>query len=87
MKTPHEATTLGITLGCHPDDVNFYVTKYDVRDAVYKFLCWTKDNYSPAERWEKIVEALTTLEKNNAILELGLQERLAAAKRNIHVQK
>ena len=86
IRTPHEATTLGITLGCHPDDVDFYVTKYesDIRRAAYKFLRWI-DNYGPVEMWEKIIEAMKQLEKNTAIKELGLQERLAAAKRVNHV--
>ena len=85
--TAHEATTLGITLGCHPDDVDFYVTKYerDVREAAYKFLRWTKDNYGPVEMWEKIIEAMKKLEKNTTIQELGLQERLVAAERVNHV--
>ena len=83
----HEVTALGITLGCHPDDVDYYIINYDVRDAAYKFLCWTKDNCGPVERWEKIIEALETIEKNNAIPELGLKERLAAARRVIRDQE
>ena len=83
----HEATRLGITLGCDPDDVKFYVTKYDrdVREAAYEFLCWTKDNYASVEMWEKLIEAMKQLEKNNTIKELGLQERLVAAKIAKHV--
>ena len=80
---------MGIILGCHPDDVDFYVAKYDrdVREAAYKFLRWTKDNYTSVNMWEKIIEALATLEKNNIIKELGLQERLAAANRVKSIQK
>ena len=56
---------MGITLGCHPDDVDFYVTKYDrdVSEAAYKFLRWTKDNYISVNMWEKIIEALVTLKR------------------------
>ena len=87
IRTPHEATTLGITLGCHPDDVDFYVTKYDrdYREVAYKFLRWTKDNYGSVEMWEKIIEAMKQIQNNNTIKELGLQERLAAAKIAKHV--
>ena len=58
----------------------YYTTNYDVRDAAYRFLYWAEEKYSPPEKFEKIIEALTTLEKNNTIRELGLQEHLAAAK-------
>ena len=87
MRTPHEATTLGITLGFHRDDVDSHITKHDrdVRDPAYKFLRWTKENYGPVEIWEKIIEAMKQLEKNNTIKELGLQERLVAAKIAKHV--
>ena len=61
----------------------YRVTNYDVRDVAYRFLCWAEDNCGPVEKWVKIIEALTQLEKNNTILELGLQERLAAAEREI----
>ena len=83
----HEATTLGIILGCHPDDVDFYVTKYesDIRKAAYKFLRWTKDIYEPVKMWEKIIEGMEELKKNNTIKELALQERLVAAKIAKHV--
>ena len=83
----HEATTLGIFLGCDPDDVDFYVTKYDrdYREVAYKFLRWTKDNYGSVAMWEKIIEGMEELKKNNTIKELGLQERLAAAKGVNHV--
>ena len=86
----HEATTLGITLGCDPDNVDFYVNKYeksDIRRAAYKFLRWTKDIYEPVEMWEKIIEAIKQLQKNTAIKELGLQERLEAAERVNNIQK
>ena len=59
-----EATTFGIHLGIKRHDVTYYVTNRDVRDAAYRFLCWTKDNYCAVEMWEKIIEALKTLEKN-----------------------
>ena len=87
IRTPHEATRLGIILGCDPDDVDFCVSKYDrdVREAAYKFLRWTKDNYGTVEMWEKIIEGMKQLERINNIKELGLQERLVAAKRVNHV--
>ena len=80
-----EAITLGITQGISAADVTYYVTKYDVRNAAYKFLCWTEDNYSPEEKWEKIIEALEALEKNMTIQNLRLEERLAAAERDTPV--
>ena len=86
MATTLEVTTLGITLGISPDDVRYKVNQYDVRDAAYKFLCWTEDNYGPVEKWEKIIEALKELEKNTTIKELNLEQRLAAAKRETPVQ-
>ena len=76
----HEATTLGIHLGIKQHDVTYYVTNYDIRDAAYRFLCWAEDNYTSAEKWEKIVEALTKLEKNNIIKELGLEQGLTTVK-------
>ena len=70
---------MGITLGCKPVDVTFYLNRLDQRGAAYKYLCWTEDNYDPAEKWEKIIEALAALDKNNTIRELRLEERLSAA--------
>ena len=66
-------------------NVTYYVTNYDVRDAAHRFLCWTEDNYSPVERWEKIIGALWALEKNTTIGELRLREKLAAAKREVSI--
>ena len=86
ITSPHEVTTLGITLGISVDDVTYYVTNFDVRDAAYKFLCWTEESYGPEEKWEKIIEALKTLEKNKTIKELGLEERLATFKRSTPVE-
>ena len=80
MTSPHEVTTLGIHLGIKRHDVTYYVTNYDVRVAAYRFLCWAEDNYTSAEKWKKIVEALTTLEKNNTIKELSLEQELTTAK-------
>ena len=54
-------------------------TGWTNEEAAYKFLCWTEDNCEPAEKWAKIIEALTTLDKNNTIRELRLDERLSAA--------
>ena len=88
VRNPHEVRTLGITLGCEPDDVDRHLTQErDIREAAYKLLRWTEDNCRPVEKWEKIIEALTTLEKINTILELGLQERLDTAQRDIHVRE
>ena len=86
VTTIHEATTMGIILGIKPDDVTYYVNKYDVRHAAYRFLSWTEDNCGPVEKWEKIIEALRVLEKNTTIAELDLEERLATAKRIKSVQ-
>ena len=83
MASPHEATTLGIILGISRHDVTYYVTNYDIRDVAFRFLCWAEDNCGPVEKWENIIEALTQLEKNNTILELGLQDRLVGAKGEI----
>ena len=74
-----EATTLGIHLGIKRHDVTYYVTNYDVRDAAYRFLCWTEENYTAVEKWEKIIEALKTLEKNTIIQKLRLEEKLVSA--------
>ena len=71
---------MGITLGIKPDDVTYYVTNYDIRDAAYRFLSWTEKNYAPVEKWHNIIEALKVLEKNTTIQELGLKKRLATAK-------
>ena len=83
MTTLDEVTTLGIHLGINHDDVNYNVNKYDVRNAAYRFLCWAEENYSLVEKWQKIIEAMTTLEKNQAILEFGLVEKLEAAKHGV----
>ena len=77
---------MGIILGIKPDDVTYYLANYDVRDAAYRFLSWTEDNCGPVEKWEKIVEAMKVLEKNTTVRELGLEERLTAAKRRMSVQ-
>ena len=80
--TEEEARLLGITLGCSPDDVRYYVTNCDVRKAAYEFLCFADNNYTCVEKWGKIIEALTALGKNTTIKELRLEEQLTAAKVN-----
>ena len=76
---PYEARKLGLYLGCRADNVEYHLQKYDFREAAYKFLYWAENNYGEVKMWENIIEALTSLEKNRAIMELGLRERLAAA--------
>ena len=78
VTTNHEATTIAPIL--------LTIANYDVRDAAYRFLSWTEDNCGPVEKWEKIVEAMKVLEKNTTVRELGLEERLTAAKRRMSVQ-
>ena len=78
-----EATTLVIHLGIKRHDVTYYVTNYDVRDAAYEFLCWAEYNYTPVERWEKIIEALKALEQNTTIKELQLTEKQETTKRKV----
>ena len=58
VATQNEATMLGITLGISHDDVRYNVINHDIRDVVYKFLCWAEDIYPPEEKWQKIIEAL-----------------------------
>ena len=90
MWTTPQKFTSPILNGKKNGDFNgFHVTKHDrdVRYAAHKFLRWKKDNYGSVEMWEKIIEGMKQLEKNNTIKELGFQERLVAAKRVKHVQK
>ena len=84
MTSKHEATRLGILLGVDPGDVTD-VTNHDVRDAAYRFLCWAEDNCEPVEKWQRIIGALKTLGKNTIIIELGLANKLEAAKRKVNV--
>ena len=62
VTTRHDATTPGITLGCHPDDIMYYIDKLDVRDAAYRFLYWAEDKHPVEEKWQKIIATLTILE-------------------------
>ena len=80
MRTQHEAHCLGIHLGCHPDDVSYVVSNYDVREAAYRFLSWMDENYSPENKWKTLIRALTAMDKKNTVSELGLCEKLTSVK-------
>ena len=68
---------------CYTNDVMYYVNKLDVRDAAYRFLYWADHKYPAEEKWQKIIEAQTILEKSNIIRELHLEDRLTAAKSDV----
>ena len=85
VTTKDEATCLGIWLGIGHGDIEYYFHNYDVRDAAYCLLCRAEDKCGPVEKWQRIIEALRELNMNTIIIELGLENKLEAAKRKVNV--
>ena len=49
-------------------------------------LCFADGYYTPVEMWEKIIDALKKLDRNDIIDGLRLEERLAAAEDQLLVR-
>ena len=70
-----ELTTLGICLGCDPNDVRRLKNgNPSLKDAAYEIL-WSFYNFVPnEERWGILITALREQKKNLTVKELGLEE-------------
>ena len=72
-----ELDTLGIWLGCNPNDVaRLRNANHNVEDAAYQILSSFYDSVSNDERWKFLIEALEELNKHTTIKELKLEELL-----------
>ena len=75
ITSPDELNTLGIWLGCDPDDVRrLKNTNPNLKDATYEILCFFYHSVPNAERWMKLTEALEEMNKRGTVKELGLEE-------------
>ena len=76
-----ELTTLGICLGCDPNDVRRLKNgNPSLKDAAYEIL-WSFYNFAPnAEKWGILIEALREQKKNLTVKELRLEELHQQAK-------
>ena len=70
-----ELNTLGIWLGCEPNDVRRLTNSNpNLKDAAHEILCSFYNSVPNAERWTKIIEALEEMNKRGTVKELGLEE-------------
>ena len=70
-----ELITLGVYLGCDPNDVRRLKNgNMNLKEAAYEIL-WCFYNSAPdAERWIRITEALEELKKHGTLKELRLEK-------------
>ena len=70
-----ELTTLGICLGCDPNDVRRLKNgNPSLKDAAYEILCSFYNFVPNEERWGILIEALREQKKNLTVKELRLEE-------------
>ena len=75
IKSGEELDTLGIWLGCDPNDVTrLRNADHNVRDAAYQILSGFYELFPNEERWGILIEALEELNKHTTIKELRLEE-------------
>ena len=75
ITSPDELNTLGVWLGCDPNDVRRLKNcNPNLKDAAYEILCCFYESVPDAERWIKIMEALEELRKHGTVKELRLDE-------------
>ena len=69
--------TVGIHLECEPDDIEYHLNnnqKYP-RQTAFQILLWFENHYtSEVEKWTKLIKALSAMEKNTTVTELGLHK-------------
>ena len=83
IMSPDGLITLGVWLGCDPNDVRRLENcNPNLKDAAYEILCSFYNSIPNAERWIKITEALEQLNKQGTVKELGLEELHQKAKKN-----
>ena len=69
--------TLGLHLECDPDDIEYHLNSNQkcVRQTAYQILRWFENQYmDEVEKWTKLIEALTEMDKNTTVAELGLYQ-------------
>ena len=72
---PDELSTLGIWLGCDPDDVRRLKNRnHSLKDAVYEILCSFYSFVPNHQRWGVLTEALKELNKHAKVKKLELEE-------------
>ena len=70
-----ELDTLGIWLGCNPNDVTrLRNANHNIKDAAYQILSSFYELFPNEERWKILIEALEELKKHATIKELRLEE-------------
>ena len=75
ITSPDELNTLGVWLGCDPNDVRRLKNcNPNLKDAAYEILCSFYNSVPNSDRWIKITEALEELKKHGVVKDLGLEE-------------
>ena len=75
MTSQDQLTTLGIWLGCDPNDVTrLRNANQSIKDAAYQILCSFYNSVPNNERWGTLAEALKVLNKHATMKELKLEE-------------
>ena len=70
-----ELDTLGIWLGCHPNDVTrLRNANLSITDAAYQILCSFYNSVPNDQRWATLAEAMKELNKHSTVKELRLEE-------------
>ena len=68
-----ELNTLGIWLGCDPNDVTrLRNANLSIKDAAYQILCSYYYSVPDDERWENLIEAMKELNEHATVKELRL---------------
>ena len=81
-----ELNTLGIWLGCDPNDVTrLRNANLSIKDAAYQILCSYYYLVPDDERWENLIEAMKELNKHVTVKELRLEEVCQSAKNRKHL--
>ena len=75
INSGEELDTLGIWLGCNPNDVTrLRNADHNIKDAAYQILSAFYELVPNDERWGILIEALEELNKQTTTKELRLEE-------------
>ena len=70
-----ELDTLGIWLGCDPNDVTRQRNaNHSIKDVAYRILCSFYNSVPNKERWGVLIDALKELNKFSTVKELRLEK-------------
>ena len=76
VRTKDEASVVAEIIGVDCDAADNIVYNNEPEEAAYKFLSWAEDHCQPEQKWQKIIDALKAIEKDNISTKLRLRELL-----------